>query len=89
MTTQAPELFRQKDKPFVVPEGSVIGAYRIESGEELERTVKAKHVSDVVGLLRDLQTDGAWLLYVRPADGGMVQVIALSEAMEAALCSRS
>jgi len=87
MTTQAPELFRQKDKPFVVPDGAVIGVYRIEDGVELERTIKTRRVTDVAKLLRDLDTDGAWLLYVRP-EGGMTQIVALSESMEKALSAQ-
>lgn len=87
MTTQAPELFRQKDKPFVVPSGATLGVYRIENGQELERTLKTKHVMDAAKLLRDLDTSGAWLIYMRP-ENGMTQVIALSEEMEKALCSR-
>lgn len=87
MTTQAPELFRQKDKPFVVPDGSVIGVFKIENGEELDRAIKVRHIKDVGRLLVDLDTDGAWLLYYRP-EGGATQVLALSESMEKALCSQ-
>src|SRR5690606_32086877 len=87
MTTQAPELFRQKDKPFVVPDGAVLGVFRIENGEELERSVKVKHVADAAKLLRDLDTDSAWLLYVRP-EGGMTRIVALSESMEKALSAQ-
>lgn len=87
MTTQVPELFRQRDKPFVVPDGAVIGVYRIEDGVELERTIKARHVTDIAKLLRDLDTDGAWLLYVRP-EGGMTRIVALSESMEKALSAQ-
>lgn len=84
MTTAVPELFRQREAPMVIPAGATLGVYRIENGRELERTIKVKHVMDAAKLLRDLETDGAWLIYARVESTTIV--LALSHEMEAALC---
>lgn len=78
-------LLRQEPEPFMIPTGSVVGIWRVENGEELERTFKLKHVSDVGKLLSDLDSDDCWLMYYK-ASGKAAQVIAVSEAMKAALC---
>lgn len=81
------DVLRQRTEPHIVPTGAVVGVYKIESGEELERSIKVRRTMDVPKLLHDLSSDECWLIYVK--HGGQTTVIAMSQKMEAALCPPS
>lgn len=85
MTVQ--KFLRQSVEPFTVPEEASLGVYRIDNGDELERVVKIKHVGDAAKLLRDLNTEDCWFMYIKEPDKPAV-VIAMSEKMKEHLCSQ-
>lgn len=84
MSTPLKSLLRQQAEPFVIPQDAILGVYRIENGEELQRTVKVKHLHDVAGVIEKLASDEAWLIYTKEADGRST-IVAMSQRMAEAL----